>query len=144
MMIMHRVPTSPRAWRPRNHSSSQKKTITTGSTIFSPKYIWLKPTLRRHLLSIPNKVPMRSQSSSCGLVVGSSKWGHWAVDLQEDSGLALGCEGFCGPDLSGSSCIKNTVRWLHHKYCTHLVDTWLNVYPTTFTQCAVKVHQKAG
>ena len=79
-MIMQRVPTSPSAWRPRNHSSSQKKTITTGSTIFSPKYIWLKPIPRRHLLSIPNRVPIRSQSFSRGsLVVGSSTWGHPVV-----------------------------------------------------------------
>lgn len=76
-MMMHTVPTSPRAWIPRNQSSIQKNTITTGSTIFSPKYIWEKPIRRRHLLSVPNRLPMRSQSSNRGsLVVGSSTWGH--------------------------------------------------------------------
>lgn len=80
MMIIHRVPTSPKAWMPRNQSSSQKKTITTGSTILSPKYIWLKPIPRRHLLSEPNRVPIRSQSSNRGsLVLGSSVRDHVAL-----------------------------------------------------------------
>lgn len=79
-MMMKRVPTKPNAWIPKNQSRSQKNRITTGSTILSPKYIWLKPIPRRHLFNIPNRVPIRSQSSSSGsLVVGSSTWGQWAV-----------------------------------------------------------------
>lgn len=88
-MTMHRVPTKPRAWIPRNHSRTQKKMITTGSTIFSPKYIWVNPMLRRHLLSSPNRVPRRSQSSTWeALVVGSSTWGHLAKGSLVWRGLA--------------------------------------------------------
>lgn len=70
-MMMHRVATNPRAWMPRNQSRSQKKSMTTGSTILSPNNMWLNPSPRRHLLSIPNRVPILSQSSSWGSVVGS-------------------------------------------------------------------------
>lgn len=100
MMMMHRVPTSPSAWMPRNQSSSQKNTITTGSTILSPKYIWLKPIPRRHLLSIPNRVPIRSQSSSWGCWrVGSSLWALWTLALPGARGwgrlLSPRCSWWC-------------------------------------------------
>lgn len=102
MMMIHRVPTSPSAWIPRNQRSSQKKTITTGSTILSPKYIWLKPIPRRHLLSIPNRVPIRSQSSSWGsLVVGSSTRGH----------VALGSAGGRGRVRLPSTCGGKVQEW---------------------------------
>lgn len=72
MTMMHSVATRPRAWTPRNQSSSQKKSMTTGSTILSPKNMWLNPSPRRHLLSIPNRVPILSQSSRRGSLAASS------------------------------------------------------------------------
>lgn len=96
-MMTHSVATSPRAWMPRNQSRSQKKSMTTGSTILSPNSMWLNPTPRRHLLSIPNRVPIRSQSSGWGSVVGFPTVHQQLGLLPEESGC-----------LTPSSCGKKT------------------------------------
>lgn len=92
--MMHRVATSPRAWMPRNQSRSQKKRMTTGSTILSPNNIWLNPRPRRLLLSIPKRVPILSQSSRWGSVVRSSTVHAQELGLLLESRCLtpLGCE----------------------------------------------------
>lgn len=109
-MIIHRVPTSPRAWIPRNQRRSQKRMITTGSTILSPKCIWLKPISLRTLFNMPNKVPIRSQSSNWGcLLVGLSMSAQLSsTSLRGEGWVSLPSS--CKDKVQNRLCIHITVN----------------------------------